>query len=74
MFTKLSWFAPKFMESKKMKMRRFEEGLASYIRQQLGSQPNLSWRIWGSSWRGASQVRVKGLEPKAKNQKREWVK
>ena len=34
-FTELSRFVPKFMSSERLKMRRFEEGLASYIRNQL---------------------------------------
>jgi len=34
-FTELSRFVPGFASSKRLKMRRFEEGLAFYIRNQL---------------------------------------
>ena len=34
-FTELSQFVPEFVASERMKMRRFEEGLAFYIRNQL---------------------------------------
>jgi len=38
-FTKLSWFIPNFVATNRMKMRRFEEGLAFYICHQLAGQP-----------------------------------
>ena len=38
-FTKLSRFAPDFVASERMKMRRFEECLAFYIRNQLVGPP-----------------------------------
>jgi len=41
-FTKLSRFVPEFVSSKRLKMRRFEEGLAFYIRNQLVGQPILT--------------------------------
>ena len=34
-FTELFRFVPKFVSSKRLKMSRFEEGLAFYIRSQL---------------------------------------
>ena len=34
-FTELSRFVPKFMSSERLKMRKFEEGLTFYIRNQL---------------------------------------
>jgi len=34
-FTELSRFIPEFVSSERLKMRRFEEGLAFYIRNQL---------------------------------------
>jgi len=37
-FTKLSMFVPEFMSSKMLKMGRFEESLAFYIRNQLCGQ------------------------------------
>jgi len=39
MFTELSQFVSNFMVNERMKMRRFEEALAFYIRHQLASQP-----------------------------------
>jgi len=42
-FTKLSQFIPEFVASKRMKMRRFEEGLTFYIRSQLAGQPKLTY-------------------------------
>ena len=38
-FIELERFAPDFVASKKLKMRRFEEGLAFYIRNHLAGQP-----------------------------------
>jgi len=38
-FTELSRFALDFIASERMKMRRFEEGLVFYIRNQLAGQP-----------------------------------
>jgi len=38
-FTELSRFIPEFVSSKRLKMRRFEEDLAFYIRNQLAGQP-----------------------------------
>jgi len=43
-FTKLSRFVPEFVSSKRMKMRRFEDGLAFYIRNQLAGQPILTYQ------------------------------
>ena len=34
-FTELSRFVPKFVSSERLKMRRFKESLAFYIRNQL---------------------------------------
>ena len=36
-FTELSKFIPKFVSSERLKMRRFEEGLAFHIRNQLAA-------------------------------------
>jgi len=41
-FTELSKFVPEFVSSEKLKMRRFEESLACYIRNQLARQPILT--------------------------------
>ena len=41
-FTELSRFVPEFVSSKRLKMRRFEEGLAFYIQNQLAGQPILT--------------------------------
>jgi len=41
-FTELSMFVPKFVSSERLKMRRFKEGLAFYIRNQLVGQPILT--------------------------------
>jgi len=38
-FTDLSCFVPEFVVPERMKMRRFEEGLALYICDQLACQP-----------------------------------
>ena len=43
-FTKLSRFVSKFVSSERLKMRRFEEGLAFYIRNQLAGQPILAYQ------------------------------
>ena len=43
-FTELSRFVPKFVSSERFKMRRFEKGLAFYIRTQLASQPILTYQ------------------------------
>jgi len=58
-FTKLTWFIPKFVSTKRLNIRRFEEGLAFYIRNQLAGQPitnlNLPQVICASSQSGASE-------------------
>jgi len=38
-FAKLSRFIPYFIASKKMKIKRFEDGLVFYIRNQLAERP-----------------------------------
>jgi len=43
-FPELSKFVPEFVSSKRQKMRRFEEGLAFYIRNQLVRQPILTYQ------------------------------
>ena len=43
-FTKLSRFVPEFVSSERLKIRRFEEDLAFYIRNQLAGQPNLTYQ------------------------------
>ena len=43
-FTELSKFVPEFVSSEKLKMRRFEESLAFYIRNQLARQPILTYQ------------------------------
>jgi len=42
-FIELCRFVPKFVSSERLKMRRFEEGLAFYIRNQLAGQPILTY-------------------------------
>jgi len=42
-FTELSRFVPKFVSSERLKMRRFNKGLAFYVRNQLAGQPILSY-------------------------------
>ena len=71
-FTKLSRFAPDFIVTEKLKMRRSEEGLAFYIRNQLAGQPIQTYQ---ELYKRAAEVeRVKGelraLNPG--NQKRKW--
>jgi len=43
-FKELSRFIPEFVSSERLKMRRFEEGLAFYIRNQLARQPILTYQ------------------------------
>jgi len=43
-FTELSRFVPEFVSSERLKMRRFEEGLALYIQNQLAGQPILTYQ------------------------------
>jgi len=43
-FTELSMVISEFVSSKKLKMRRFEEGLVFYIHSQLASQPILTYQ------------------------------
>ena len=43
-FTELSRFVPEFVAAERLKMRRFEEGLAFYIRNQLAGQPILTYQ------------------------------
>jgi len=43
-FTELSRFVPKFVSSERLKMRRFKEGLAFYIRNQLAGQSILTYQ------------------------------
>ena len=68
----LSRFAPEFAASEKLKMRRFEEGLAFYMRNQLAGQPIQTYQELYE--RAAEVERVKGelraLNPG--NQKRKW--
>ena len=42
-FIELSRFVPEFVLSERLKVRRFEEGLAFYIRNQLVGQPTLTY-------------------------------
>ena len=44
MFTDLSRFVPEFVSSERLKMRRFQEGLAFHIRNQLAGQPILTYQ------------------------------
>ena len=44
MFTELSRFVPEFVSSERLKMRRFEEGLAFQIRNQLAGQSILTYQ------------------------------
>lgn len=71
-FMELSRFAPDFVASEKLKMRRFEEGLAFYIRNQLAGQPIQTYQELYE--RAAKVERVKGelraLNPG--NPKRKW--
>jgi len=43
-FTELSRFVPEFVSSERLKIRRFEEGLAFYIQNQLPGQPILTYQ------------------------------
>jgi len=43
-FIELSRFVYEFVSSKRLKMRRFEEGLAFYIQNQLVGQPILTYQ------------------------------
>ena len=43
-FTELSRFVSEFVSSERLKMRRFEEGLTFYIRNQLAGQPILTYQ------------------------------
>ena len=43
-FTELSRFVPEFVSFEILKMRRFEEGLAFYIRNYLAGQPILTYQ------------------------------
>jgi len=43
-FTELSKFVPPLVSSERVKMRRFEEGLAFYIQNQLAGQPILTYQ------------------------------
>ena len=56
-FTELSRFVPKFLSSEILKMKRFEEGLAFYIRKQLAGQP--IWTYQELYERAAKVKRVK---------------
>jgi len=71
-FTELSWFTQDFVTSERMKMRRFEEGLAFYIRNQLVGQPVKTYQELYEQ--GAEVERVKNeltaLNPR--NPKRKW--
>ena len=71
-FTELSRFAPEIVASERMKMRRFEEGLAFYIRNQLAGQPIKTYQElyeWAAEVeRIKSELRV--LNPV--NLKRKW--
>ena len=43
-FTELSRFIPEFVSPERLKMRRFEEGSAFYIHNQLAGQPILTYQ------------------------------
>jgi len=43
-FTELSIFVPEFVSFESLKMRRFEQGLASHIWNQLAGQPILTYQ------------------------------
>ena len=72
MFTKLSRFAPYFVASQRMKMRRFKEGLAFYIRSQLAGQLIKTYQELYEQAIEVERVKneLRGLNPG--NQKSKW--
>ena len=63
-FTELSRFVPEFMSSERLKMRRFEEDLAFYIRNQLAGQPILTYQ---ELYERAAEVERMKMELRALN-------
>ena len=73
-FIKLSQFVPEYVASKRLKMRKFEEGLVVYIPNQLLGQ---SIRTYQGLCERAAEVKcvkaeLKALNPNPDNQKRKW--
>jgi len=63
-FPELSRFVPKFVSSERLKMRRFEEDLAFYIRNQLAGQPILTYQ---ELYERAAEVEHMKMELRALN-------
>jgi len=65
-FIELSRFVLKYMAFERLKMRKFEEGLAIYIHSQLASQPIYTYQELCEKAAEVDRVkaRVEGLEPK----------
>jgi len=72
-FTNLSRFVPKFMSSKRLNMRRFEDGLASYIQNQLVGQPILTYQELHERAAEVEQVKAELRAPNPINQKRQRI-
>jgi len=71
-FTKLYCFIPEFVALKQMKMRRFEESLAFYIRHQEVGQPLHTYQDLYEWAAKVEQIKVelRALNPNPNNQKR----
>ena len=64
-FAELSRFVPKFVSSERLKMRRFKEGLAFYIRNQFVRQPIMTYQELYERAAKAEQVKteLRALNP-----------
>ena len=69
-FTELSRFVSKFVSFERLKMRRFKEGLAFYIQNQLAGQPILTYQELYERAVEMERVRTELRAPNLINHKR----
>jgi len=73
-FTELFKFVPKFVSSERLKMRRFEEDLACYIRNQLAGQLISTYKELYKRVAQVEQVKAELSALNPVNQKRKGIK
>ena len=74
-FTELSRFVPDFVVTKRMKMRRFEKGLAFYILHQLDGQPIHTYQDVYEPAAEVERVKIelRAINPNPSHPKRKWT-
>jgi len=72
-FTELSKFISEFVSSERLKMRRFEEGLAFYIHDQLAGQLILTYKELYERVAEVEQMKTELRALKPINQTKKWT-